>query len=306
MVSKLSKKNREFLKQVPLQTMVWMGIIQAIIFCYIPMFGIMISFQDYTLAGGFLGSEWVGLKHFVEFFKDTTFQMAFKNTIIMSLLKLVLCFPIPILLAVILNEVRSSKLKKITQTVSYFPHFLAYVVIAALWINLLDTRGLVNTLLLNIGVIEQPIEFWTNPGKYRLLAIFVENWKEMGWGAIIYMAAIAGISPEYYEAAKIDGASRMQQIKYITLPYISGTIAVMLILSIGNLFKGNLDQSMLLGNAFNRETSYIIEHYALDMGFNTMRYSFATAVNLFQSVLSLVLVLGANWASGKISGKKMF
>lgn len=306
MLSKISKKQQEFFKQIPLHTMVWIGLIQVILFCYIPMFGVMISFQDYTLANGFLGSPWVGFKHFIEFFQDTTFQMALKNTIIISLVRLVLCFPMPILLALILNEVRNTRLKKITQTVSYFPHFLAYVVVATLWISMLDNRGLVNSALLNLGITQQPIEFWTDPNKFRFLAVLVENWKEVGWGAIIYMAAISGISPELYEAAKIDGADRLQQIRYITFPCIAGTVAVMLILNVGNLFRGNLDQSVLLGNPFNRETSYIIEHYALDMGFKTMRYSFATAVNLFQSLLSLVLVLGANWASGKISGKKMF
>lgn len=300
------KKKSSFIKQIPLQSMVWIGLIQVFLFAYVPMFGIIIGFQDYSLSGGFFDSPWVGLKHFAEFFQDSTFQMAFKNTVLLALIRLVCCFPMPIILALILNEVKSPRLKKVSQTASYFPHFVAYVVVAALWITILDTRGLANSALMGLGIIEQPIEFWTDPGKFRILAVIVENWKEMGWSAIIYVAAISGISPELYEAAQMDGATRLQRIWYITFPGISGTIAVMLILQVGNLFKGNLDQSMLLGNVFNKETSYIIEHYALDMGFKTMRHSFATAVSLFQSVLSLVLVLGANWLSGKISGKKMF
>ncbi len=301
-----AKKKPSVLRQLPLHTMVWIGLLQVILFAYVPMFGITIAFQDFSLSSGFFNSPWVGLKYFIEFFSDETFYMALKNTLILSVLRLIFCFPMPILLAIVLNEVRSPKLRKISQTVSYFPHFIAYVVVATLWIAILDTRGLVNTALMQMGFIQQPIEFWTDPGKFRTLAIIVENWKEIGWGAIIYIAAISGIDPGLYEAAQIDGASRLQRIRHITLPCISGTIAVMLILNMGNLFRGNLDQSVLLGNAFNKSTSYILEYYSLDMGFETMRHSFATAVSFFQSVLSLVLVILANWFSGRVSDKKMF
>lgn len=300
------KKKPSVLRQLPLHTMVWIGLLQVILFAYVPMFGITIAFQDFSLSSGFFNSPWVGLKYFIEFFSDETFYMALKNTLILSVLRLIFCFPMPILLAIVLNEVRSPKLRKISQTVSYFPHFIAYVVVATLWIAILDTRGLVNTALMQMGFIQQPIEFWTDAGKFRTLAIIVENWKEIGWGAIIYIAAISGIDPGLYEAAQIDGASRLQRIRHITLPCISGTIAVMLILNMGNLFRGNLDQSVLLGNTFNKSTSYILEYYSLDMGFETMRHSFATAVSFFQSVLSLVLVILANWFSGRVSDKKMF
>lgn len=301
-----AKKKPSVLRQLPLHTMVWIGLLQVILFAYVPMFGITIAFQDFSLSSGFFNSPWVGLKYFIEFFSDETFYMALKNTLILSVLRLIFCFPMPILLAIVLNEVRSPKLRKISQTVSYFPHFIAYVVVATLWIAILDTRGLVNTALMQMGFIQQPIEFWTDAGKFRTLAIIVENWKEIGWGAIIYIAAISGIDPGLYEAAQIDGASRLQRIRHITLPCISGTIAVMLILNMGNLFRGNLDQSVLLGNTFNKSTSYILEYYSLDMGFETMRHSFATAVSFFQSVLSLVLVILANWFSGRVSDKKMF
>ena len=301
-----AKKKPSVLRQLPLHTMVWIGLLQVILFAYVPMFGITIAFQDFSLSSGFFNSPWVGLKYFIEFFSDETFYMALKNTLILSVLRLIFCFSMPILLAIVLNEVRSPKLRKISQTVSYFPHFIAYVVVATLWIAILDTRGLVNAALMQMGFIQQPIEFWTDPGKFRTLAIIVENWKEIGWGAIIYIAAISGIDPGLYEAAQIDGASRLQRIRHITLPCISGTIAVMLILNMGNLFRGNLDQSVLLGNAFNKSTSYILEYYSLDMGFETMRHSFATAVSFFQSVLSLVLVILANWFSGRVSDKKMF
>ncbi|MDI6617810.1 MAG: ABC transporter permease subunit [Clostridiales bacterium] len=302
-----SKSNLLSIKrQMPLQAMVLPGIIVLLIFSYLPMFGIIIAFKDFTIAKGFLGSPWVGLKHFISFFTDSTFIMAMKNTVILSLLRLLICFPAPIIFALILNEIPYLRYKKVVQTSSYFPHFIAYVVVAALWSNLLDPRGLVNNFLIGTGLISKPIEFWTDSGKFRILAIIVDIWKEIGWGAIIYIAAIAGINPELYESAKIDGASRIKQIIYITLPSIASTIAIMFILSIGGLFRGNLDQSYLFGNAFNKQTSYIIEYYVLDMGFKTMRYSFATAVNLFQSLISLILLVFANWLSGRISGNRIF
>ena len=268
-------------RQLPFQLMVWPGLIFLLIFAYGPMFGLIIAFQDYRIGVSFLENPFVGLAHFKEFLSDSTFWMAFKNTVQLSLLKMFVIFPLQIILALALNELPGVKYKKIVQTCSYFRHFISYVVVATLWINLLDTRGLVNNSLLALNVIDAPIEFWTDPAKFKALATIVDAWKTVGWSAIIYFAAITGVNAELYESARIDGAGRFAQIWYITLPSIMGTVIIMFLLSIGGLVSGNLDISRLLGNAFNKESSYIVEYYVLDVGLGTLRYSFATVVDLF-------------------------
>ena len=302
---KLNGRARSKNYSMALQIMALSGIVCLILFNYLPMFGIFIAFQDYTLAGGFLDSPFVGLHHFRTFLNDPIFFRAVRNTLIITGLTIAIGFPLPILLALILNELPFRRFRTAVQTVSYFPHFIAYVVVAGLWLNLLDTRGLVNNFLMSWELIDRPIFFWAEVHWYRPLVILVHVWKETGWGAIIYVAAIAGINPELYEAAKIDGASRLRQIRHVTLPGIAGTIVVMLILAMGGLVRGNLDQSMLFGNVFNRSVSYIIEHYVLDLGFGTMRYSFAAAIGLMQSIFALILVLGANRLARVVSGRSI-
>ena len=293
-------------KQLPYQLMVWPGMIFLFIFSYIPIAGLVIAFQDYSLSTSYFNNPWVGFKHFEAFLKDSTFWMAFRNTIQLSLLRMFIVFPMPIVLALALNEIPSLKLKKTVQTCSYFPHFMAYVVVAALWQDVLSNGGLVNNLLKQLGLIESSISFWTDPAKFKTLATLVELWKGTGWSAIIYFAAISGINSELYEAAKIDGAGRFAQMRYITVPEIAGTIIIMFILSIGGLVSGNLSISQLLGNAFTKSESYIIEYYTLEMGLGTMRFSFATAVGMFQSVISLFLVLLSNFLSKKVDGVGLF
>lgn len=295
-----------FRRQLPYQLMIWPGMIFLVIFAYIPIAGLVIAFQDYSLSTSYFNNPWVGLKHFQSFLKDTTFWMAFRNTIQLSLLRMCIVFPMPILLALALNEIPSLKLKKTVQTCSYFPHFMAYVVVAALWQDVLSNNGLINNLLMQVGLTSEPISFWTDPAKFKGLATFVELWKGTGWSAIIYFAAISGINSELYEAAKIDGAGRFAQIRYITIPEITNTIIIMFILSIGGLVSGNLSVSQLLGNAFTKSESYIIEYYTLEMGLRTMRYSFATAVGMFQSVISVFLVLLANFFSKKYEDVGLF
>ncbi len=296
----------KFKQQLPYQLMVWPGMIFLVIFAYIPIAGLVIAFQDYSLSTSYFNNPWVGLKHFQAFLRDNTFWMAFKNTIELSILRMIIVFPMPIILALALNEIPSLKFKKGVQTCSYFPHFMAYVVVAALWQDILSNGGLVNNFLMQIGAISEPIAFWTDPGKFKALATILELWKGTGWSAIIYFAAISGINSELYEAAKIDGAGRFAQIRYITIPEITGTIIIMFILSIGGLVSGNLNISQLLGNAFTKSQSYIIEYYTLEMGLGTMRFSFATAVGMFQSVISVILVLIANFLSKKYQEVGLF
>lgn len=305
-LSESSKFIKRFKSQLVLQMMVMPGLIFLLVFAYIPMFGIVIAFQDYRITSGIMNSNWVGLKHFIDIFTDPQFASATWNTIILSLLNIFIVFPAPLVFALILNEIPFLKLKKITQTSSYLPHFLAWVSVATMWTLLLDPQGMVNQLLVSIGFIERPIAFWSQPQYFRILAVLVSIWKGLGWGAIIFLASIAGINPELYEAATIDGAGRLRRIVNITLPSISRIFYVLLVLNIAGLVRGNLDLSYLLGNVFTRSVSYVLEFYTLDMGLNLMRYSFATAVGLFQSVISLILVVFANWASGKVSGNRLF
>jgi len=280
--------------QLVLQAMALTGVAFLVVFAYLPMFGIIIAFKDYKIVSGFLGSPWAGFKHFAAAFNDDRFFMAFKNTIILSFLNTIFVFPAPIFFALVLNELPFRRLKKISQTCSYLPHFISYVVVATLWLTFLDPRGPINSLLVALGIARDAIEFWAEPNLFRPLAVVVTMWQQTGWNAIIFFAAMAGINPELYESAIIDGAGRIRRMVSITLPSIKGTIVILFILRFSNLFRGNFEQSYLLGNIFNKEKSYVLEYFTLDVGLNLMRYSFATAVNLFQSILSLTLLLMIN------------
>lgn len=295
-----------FKSQLSLQMMILPSMLFLLVFAYIPITGNIIAFQDFRITSGFLGSSFVGLKNFTEMFSDPTFYMAMKNTVILSFLYLVVVFPAPLLFALLMNEIPFLRLKKIVQTTSYLPYFISFAMVASMWIFLLDAKGVVNQSLLLLHLVQHPIEFWTEPGLFRPLSLLVSMWKEVGWGAIIYLAAIAGINPELYEAATMDGANRIKKMTHITLPNLIPLFAILFILKIGTLFNGNLDQSILLGNSFNKETSYVIEYYSLQMGLELTRYSYATAVSSFQAVASLILVLIANWFSGKVSGNRLF
>lgn len=296
---------KRFRRQIELQAMTLPGVVFLLIFAYVPMISLVIAFQDYKITLGYFGSPFVGLKYFREVFSDPQFYPAFKNTVMLSLYGMVLGFPAPIILALTINEIPGTRFKRIVQTGSYLPHFISYVVTAQLWIMFLGRKGFVNDLLVGLGVLESPVLFWTEAQYWRLLATGVNIWKGMGWGAIIYLASIAGINSEMYEAAVIDGAGRLRRIWSITLPNMTGLISVLLILNMGGLVRAGLDTSYLLGNFFTRRTSYVLEYYTLEIGLELGRYSFATAIGLIQSVLSVTLVLLANWVSGKIGGRRI-
>jgi len=294
--------------QITLQLMILPALLTILIFSYLPMFGIVIAFKDYNVLDGFFAGKWVGLAHFREMFADERFQSALRNTLGMSSIKLILTFMAPVLFALILNEIPFARYKKWAQTLTTLPHFLSYVIIATLTMIFLDPKGIVNGVLQGLGIIDQPIEFLADPGHFWTLGASLDLWQETGWGAIIYLAAITGINTEIYEAAKVDGAGRLRTIWHINLPAIKGTIMVLLILNIGSIIYGgsNFNQSYLLGNVFNRDTSYVLGYYTLDNGLLQMRYAFATAVDLFQSVVSLVLLLLANWGAKKLNGSNIF
>lgn len=276
------------------------------------MVGIIMAFKDYRIENGFSSlftSKWVGFKFFIEFFTDYGFGKLLRNTVAISLLKLVFSFPVPIIFAIMLNEVKVLPFKRIVQTSSYLPHFISWVIIAGISFTFLSSNGIINTLLKPI--FKQPVPFLTNPDNFWGLAVFTDIWKDMGWWAIIFLAAITGINPDLFEAAELDGVSRIGKIWYITLPCIRGTIVVVLILALGNLFGGglsgsNFEQSYLLGNSLNKETSDIIQTYVMKVGLQQMRFSYATAAGLVQSVISLILTFGSNYLAKKFTGSGLF
>ena len=287
------------------------GVIFIFFISYASLFGLQMAFRDYKVSQGFRGiftAEWVGLEHFREFFLDANFPRVMRNTICLSMLKLLFGIPAPIIFAVMLSEMRYKKTKKIVQTVSYLPHFLSWVIVAGILnIFLASTKGgLINSLLLDFGLIEKPIGFMTNPSWFWAICVISDVWKEFGWWAIIYVSAISAVDPALYEAMSMDGAGRLQKIRYLTLPAIKGTIGVVAIISLGNLFTGgmsgsNFDQAYLLGNAMTTQMSEILPTYVYKMGILTNRFSYATAVGLFQSVVSLLLVFGSNALSSRVS-----
>lgn len=305
-----------FRKQWTLQVFVLLGIVFLAIFSYAPMFGLLMAFKDYKITDGIIGiftSKFVGFKYFVEFFHEYNFKTIVANTIGISVLKLIFSFPAPIILAIMLNEVRSVPFKRTVQTISYLPNFISWVIVSGFALIFLsaDNNGIINVLLVNTGLVSKPLPFLTDPKYFWGLAVLTSIWKETGWWAIIFLAAISGIDPQMYEAAEVDGASRLKRIWYITLPSIKSTVTVVLILALGNLLGGGLggssfEQSFLLGNPANISRSEIIQTYVFRVGLSEGRYAYATAVGLIQSFISLVLVLTSNYASKKVSGNSLF
>ena len=310
----VTRKKSKFRKQISLQIFALLGIGYLFIFSVIPMFGLIMGFKDYQITMGVKGiftADWVGMKYFKEFISDFQFPQLVKNTVGISLLKLVCTFPLPILFAVMLSEMRGSKFKKLTQTASYLPHFISWVIISGLSFQFLASEGIINNLLMSLNLIDEPIGFLTDPSKFWGLATVLDVWKETGWWAIVFLAAIMGINQEMYESAKLDGAGRLQRIWYITLPCIKSTIVTVLILAIGNLFGGGLsgssfEQSYLLGNTMNSSASDIIQTYVYEVGLANGRYAYATAVGMIQSVISLAFVFGSNFVAKKVSGSGLF
>lgn len=293
-----------------LHIFIWLGLLFLILFTIIPMLGIVISFNDYNIKTGFSGmfsGPWVGFKHFIDFVNNRKFGKLVQNTVLISLLKLLFSFPLPILFAIMITEMRGKVFKRVLQTASYLPHFISWIIVAGILHAFFSTStGMLNEALLTMGIIKEPIPLLISEKLYYTLAVSSEIWKEMGWSAIIYLAAITGIDPSLYESAQIDGAGRLKRIWHITLPGMRGTISVLLILAIGGLFGANFDQAMLLGNDLNIGRSEIIEVFVYKMGLNQGRYSFATAAGLFQSVISFILVISANSVSKKLSGIGLF
>ncbi len=280
------------------------AVVYAVIFCYAPMYGLQIAFKDYKVSLGVSGSPWVGLRNFTDFFQGYYFWNLIRNTLVLSLYSLIAGFPIPILVALILNELKPG-FKKVTQTVLYAPHFIStVVVIGMITIFFSPSMGVVNTLLNGLGL--DSIYFMGNPKYFRHLYVWSGVWQGMGWGAIIYLAALAGVDPGLHEAASIDGASRIQRILHINIPCIMPTIIIMLILQVGRIASVGYEKVYLMQNELNMEVAEVISTYVYKRGLINNNYSFSTAVGLFNNVVNVILVLTANQISKKCSDTSLF
>jgi putative aldouronate transport system permease protein len=270
------------------------GIVYFLLLHYWPMFGVVIAFKDFRLMEGITGSSWAGFKWFRILFDAPDFWIALRNTLIISFYKLLFNFPAPIVLALLLNEVYHSVFKRFVQTIVYFPHFMSWVILSGILVSLLSSNS---GLLDFLGLSTSPL---MDPAKFRGLLVLSDLWKEVGWGTIIYLAAISGINPELYDAAKIDGANRLQLIRYVTLPSIMGTIVILLILRTGHILHVGFDQIFVLYNPLVYNVADVLDTYVYRVGITMGRYSFATAAGLFQSVVGLILLLITNYAAKRL------
>jgi putative aldouronate transport system permease protein len=278
------------------------------VFRYIPVWGWTIAFQHYRPGLKLSDQEWVGFENFKMLFQDESFYQVMRNTLVMSLINLTLGFMTAITLAILLNELRHIYFKRIVQTISYLPHFISWVVASSIIVTALstDSSGIVNLILLKLGIIHEPI-LWLAEGKYfwGILGIS-EVWKNLGWNTIIYLAAITSIDPAQYEAAEIDGASRLQRILYITLPGLKPIIVILLIINLGNILESGFEPQYLLGNGLTADYSDNLDIFVLKYGISMGNFSFATAAGVFKTVISIVLLFGANQIAKKFGQPRLF
>ena len=285
----------------------WMLLIPVayyLLFHYAPMYGVTIAFKKFNARQGILGSSWVGLKHFNKFMGDPYFWQVVGNTLAINLMDIVLGFPAPIILALLLNEVRSSRFKRAVQTISYLPHFLSTMVVCGMLTNFMARDGLVNDIIALFG--GERTALLSKPELFRWIYVFSGIWQGVGWGAIIYLAALSGVNVELYEVAELDGANRWQQIWNITLPCIAGTISIQLILRCGSLLGSNTDKILLLYNSYTMPVADQIGTYVYRRGLLENSTSYSTAVGLFNSVIGMLMLITVNFLSRRISETSLF
>lgn len=276
-----------------------------LVFRYGPMYGLVIAFKDYSVFQGILGSKWVGFEHFEKFFSGNEFWLLFRNTLLLGLYTLLFGFPVPVILAVMLNEVRTVWFKKSIQTFSYLPAFLSVVIVSSMVIDFLSpTSGIVNQALKALGM--ESIYFMTEPSWFRTIYVASDIWQHAGYEAIIYLAAIAGINPTLYEAAKVDGATRFQMIRHITIPSILPTILIMFIMKTGNLLRIGYEKVLLLYNPMTYEVADVFSTYVYRIGLLQANYSYASAVGLFEALVSMILLVLANTFSKRLGGSGLW
>lgn len=284
--------------------MVIPGVIVMIIFSYLPIYGLVIAFKSYSVTSTIANAPWVGMENFLIAFEDKYFWESVINTLAISFGKLLIGFPLPIFLAILIFELKDTLYKKLVQTISYLPHFLSWIVVGGMLLDWLSTTGIVNDFLVGIGILDKAKNFMIEEHLYWAIAVLSDVWKEAGWGTIIYLATLAGTDPTLYEAAKMDGASKIKQIIYITLPNMKFIISLMFILQVGGLLGSNFDQAMVLMNPLNQSKAEVINSYVYKIGLAQGDFSYATAVGLAISVVSLILVIITNTVHKKLNDNK--
>lgn len=281
-------------------------ILYFLIFKYGPMYGAIIAFMDYKPAKGILGSDWAGLKHFIAYFKDPYFLRTMRNTLIISFMSIIITMPCTIMFAILINEIKNTKFKRMVQTVTYLPHFISLVVVCGMVMEFCASDGIVTSLLVALGMDKQNL--LQNPHAYRAIHIGSQLWQGLGWGTIIYLSALSSIDQEQYEAASIDGAGRFAKMRYITLPCLIPTITIMLIMDLGRVMNVGYQKNILLANTLTWETAEVIDSYIYRVGLASSypRFSYSTAVGLFKSLVNITLVVSANKFSRKIQGSGLW
>lgn len=288
---------KEIKRQKTLLIISFFVVVYGVIFYYWPLTGWLMAFQNYKPKDGLLGSKFVGLDKFKFLFSDATFLKVIRNTFCMGALNLLTTTIMAILFAILLNEIRNTFVKKTIQTISYLPHFLSWIIVVGILHNALSSTGIINDLLMRVGIIKQAINFFAHTQYFWPIVAFANCWKETGWNAIVYLAAITSIDPCLYEAASIDGAGRLAKIRYITLPGIKPTIVILLLMNVGNVLNAGFEVQYLLGNGLVQSVSQTIDIYVLKWGISQNDYSLGTAAGIFKSAVSIALIMLSNaWA----------
>ena len=309
MASQEKKRNitwKEIKKQKVL--LIWSLVIVAygVVFCYLPLGGWLMAFQNYKPKDGLLHSAFVGLDKFKQLFSDDTFIRVIRNTLAMGVINLVVTFVAAIVFAILLNEVKSNGGKKTVQTISYLPHFLSWIIVTGILHDALSSSGIINELLLKFHILDQPLNFFAHPKYFWTIVAFANVWKETGWNAIIYLSAITAIDPLLYEAASMDGAGRWARIRYVTLPGIKPTIMILLLMNVGNVLNAGFEIQYLLGNGLVKSVSETIDIYVLKWGISQNDFSIGTAAGIFKSFVSIVLIVIANQIAKKNGEERLF
>ena len=281
-------------------------VIYGVIFCYLPLAGWAMAFQNYKPKDGLFHSAFVGLDKFKQLFSDVTFIRVIRNTLGMGVINLIVTFIMAIVFAILLNEVKSNGGKKVVQTISYLPHFLSWIIVTGILHDALSSTGIINEMLLKCHILEQPLNFFAHPKFFWPIVAFANVWKETGWNAIIYLSAITAIDPSLYEAANIDGAGRWARIRYVTIPGIKPTIMILLLMNVGNVLNAGFEIQYLLGNGLVKSVSETIDIYVLKWGISQNDFAIGTAAGIFKSFVSIVLIIIANQIAKKNGEERLF
>nr|WP_241674964.1 ABC transporter permease subunit [Paenibacillus luteus] len=299
-----SERARKIVKRPMLYLMLLPGIAYFIVFKYFPMWGLLMAFKNYQPYLGVWKSEWAGFTHFHRFFTEDTFWVLFKNTFLLAVYDIIIFFPLTIVLSLLLNEVVKQRVKNTIQSIIYIPHFLSWVVIVGVFHIFFASDGLVTDMITQASGTKIP--FLTSPDWFRPLIVIQVIWKEIGWGTIIFLAALSGVNPQLYEAGRMDGANRWKLLWHITLPSIRSVIVILFILRLGNFLDTGFEQIFLMANALNREVADVFDTYVYRTGLTQGQFSYSAAVGLFKSAVGLILVLGANWTAKKLGEEGLY